>query len=79
MNPPYVGCRVAADAAFKIGGVEAAPHMVRHVAEALDIDSDEQLLETALDGEPTDLRVPLSFRSRAGALQLLAAPPRTEG
>ena len=58
----------------RLGGVEAAPQMQRHAGETLVVDSDEALLEIALDGEPTDLRVPLRFRSRAGALHVLAAP-----
>jgi diacylglycerol kinase family enzyme len=58
----------------RLGGVAAAAQMQRHTGETLVVDSDEALLEIALDGEPTDLRVPLHFRSRAAALRVLAAP-----
>ena len=60
----------------RVGGLGAAALMQRSVGETLVVDSDEPLLEVALDGEPTDLRVPLQFRSRAGALQVLAAPSK---
>ena len=58
----------------RLGGVKAAPHMDRRAGERLVVDSDQPVLEIALDGEPTELRVPLEFRSRAGALRVLAAP-----
>jgi diacylglycerol kinase family enzyme len=63
----------------RLGGVSAAPGMVRHTAEELIIDSSDPTLLVALDGEPTELRVPLIFRSRPGALSVLAAPGRTQG
>ena len=64
----------------RFGGVNAAPLMMRHSGEHLIVDSDEPSLAVALDGEPTDLRVPLSFHTRPGALRVLArAPNRGEG
>ena len=63
----------------RLGGIDAAAQMERHAGETLVVDSDEPLLEIALDGEPTDLRVPLEFRSRAGALHVLAAPNSSPG
>jgi diacylglycerol kinase family enzyme len=58
----------------RVGGIDAASQMQRRVGETLIVDSDDLLLEIALDGEPTDLRAPLRFRSRRGALHVLAAP-----
>ena len=58
----------------RLGGIAAAAQTEGRSGETLVVDSDEPLLEIALDGEPTDLRVPLHFRSRAGALHVLAAP-----
>jgi diacylglycerol kinase family enzyme len=58
----------------RLGGVAAAPSMIRHAGEHLVVDSDQTSLAIAVDGEPTDLRVPLRFRSRPGALRMLAAP-----
>jgi diacylglycerol kinase family enzyme len=57
----------------RLGGLDAAAQTERLAGETLLIDSDEGSVEIALDGEPTDLRVPLEFRSRAGALHVLAA------
>ena len=56
----------------RVGGIDAAAQMQRHAGKTLVVDSDETLLEIALDGEPTDLRLPLNFRSCAGALRVLA-------
>jgi diacylglycerol kinase family enzyme len=58
----------------RVGGIDAAAQMQRRSGETLVVDSDDPLLEIALDGEPTDLRAPLRFRSRPGALHVLAAP-----
>jgi diacylglycerol kinase family enzyme len=58
----------------RFGGVRAAPRMERRVGDHVVVDSDQSALEIALDGEPIELRVPLEFRSRAGALRVLAAP-----
>ena len=63
----------------RVGGIEAAAQMQRLAGETLVVDSDEALLEVALDGEPTDLRVPLQFRSRAGALHVLTAASSPPG
>ncbi|MEY2445847.1 MAG: hypothetical protein QOE00_2427 [Ilumatobacteraceae bacterium] len=63
----------------RLGGVGAAPGMERRAAEEVIIDSSEPTLLVALDGEPTELRAPLTFRSRPGALRVLATPARTEG
>lgn len=63
----------------RLGGVHAAPGMVRHAAEELIVDSPDPTLLVALDGERTELGVPLTFRSRPGALRVLASPARTEG
>jgi diacylglycerol kinase family enzyme len=64
----------------RLGGVTAAPLMMRQSGEQLIVDSDERSLAIALDGEPTDLRVPLRFQARPGALRVLAAAPsRGEG
>lgn len=63
----------------RIGGVTAAPAMTRRDAQEMIVESEETSLQIALDGEPTDLRVPLTFRSRPGALRVLAAPDRTRG
>ena len=62
----------------RLGGVRAAAQTDRRAAETLTVDSSEPSLAIALDGEPTDLRVPLVFRSRAGALRVLAAPGQAE-
>ena len=58
----------------RFGGVTAASRMERRVGDHVVVESDQSALEIALDGEPTELRVPLEFRSRAGALRVLAAP-----
>jgi diacylglycerol kinase family enzyme len=58
----------------RVGGIDAAAQMQHHTGKTLVVDSDEAL-ELALDGEPTDLRVPLNFQSCAGALRVLAARP----
>ncbi|MEY2580554.1 MAG: hypothetical protein QOE09_403 [Ilumatobacteraceae bacterium] len=55
-----------------LGGIAAAPLMMRYAGENLVVDSDETSLAIALDGEPTDLRVPLQLRSCPGALRVLA-------
>jgi diacylglycerol kinase family enzyme len=60
----------------RFGGIRAAAQTERRVGETLTVNTDEPMLEIALDGEPTDLRVPLAFRSRAGALRVLALPDR---
>jgi diacylglycerol kinase family enzyme len=63
----------------RLGGVDAASRMDRRAGETLVVDADQRTLRLALDGEPTELAVPLVFRSRAGALRVLAAPePRPE-
>ena len=58
----------------RLGGVKAAPRMARRAGETLVVGADQSSLALALDGEPTELEVPLVFRSRAGALRVLAAP-----
>ena len=58
----------------RLGGVTAAPRMERRVGDRMVVESDQSALEIALDGEPTELHTPLEFRSRAGALRVLAAP-----
>ncbi len=58
----------------RVGGVDAAPRMDRRVGETVVVDADRPALELALDGEPTELVVPLVFRSRVGALRVLGAP-----
>lgn len=58
----------------RLGGVQAASSMIRHAGEHLVVDSDQTSLEIAVDGEPTDLCVPLQFRSRPGALRMLVSP-----
>ena len=58
----------------RFGGVTAAPSMDRRVGDRLVVDADQPVVEIALDGEPIELRAPLEFRSRAGALRVLAAP-----
>ncbi|MEP7115576.1 MAG: diacylglycerol kinase family protein [Ilumatobacteraceae bacterium] len=58
----------------RFGGIDAAGQTRRRAAESLAVDCDESTLKIALDGEPTDLRAPLKFRSRAGALRVLATP-----
>jgi diacylglycerol kinase family enzyme len=63
----------------RVGGIDAATQMRHRAGETMVVDSDDQLVEIALDGEPTDLRVPLRFRSRPGALHVLAAPNSTPG
>ena len=63
----------------RLGGIDAAAQMQHHAGKTLVVDSDEALLEVALDGEPTDLRVPLNFQSCAGALRVLAAPHSPPG
>jgi diacylglycerol kinase family enzyme len=62
----------------RLSGIDAATQMQHYAGETLVVDSDERL-EIALDGEPTDLRVPLSFQSCAGALRVLAGPTRRPG
>lgn len=60
----------------RVGGVGAAALTERRAGETLVVTTAEPTLATALDGEPTDLRPPLTFRSRAGALRVLALPGR---
>jgi diacylglycerol kinase family enzyme len=66
---------VASAVRARVGGVAAAPLMMRYAGEHLLVDSDETSLTVALDGEPTDLCVPLRFRTRPGALRVLAEAP----
>ena len=63
----------------RLGGVAAAPLMMRYSGEQMTVVSDEQSLAIALDGEPTDLRVPLRFRARPAALRMLARVPDRGG
>jgi diacylglycerol kinase family enzyme len=63
----------------RLGGVAAAPLMMRYSGEHLTVDSNEQSLAIALDGEPTDQRVPLRFHARPGALRVLARAPDRGG
>ena len=63
----------------RLGGLKAAAQMDRRAGEELVVESDQPSLEIALDGEPAQLAVPLVFRSRAGALRVLAGPARTHG
>ena len=63
----------------RLGGVDAATEMERRTGEAMVIESDETAIEIALDGEPTDLRVPLQFVSRRGALRVLGAVAEAPG
>jgi diacylglycerol kinase family enzyme len=58
----------------RVSGIASTPRMQRRLGEKMVVDSDDVRLAIALDGEPTELRVPLTFRSRAGALRVLAAP-----
>ena len=60
----------------RVGGIRAAADTERRAGETLIVKTDEPTLAIALDGEPTDLRPPLTFRSRAGALRVLALPGR---
>ncbi len=60
----------------RVGGIHAAAQTERRVGETLMLRTDEPTLAIALDGEPTDLRPPLTFRSLAGALRVLALPGR---
>lgn len=57
----------------RIKGVESTNETVRQLVESLVVDADSASLAVALDGEPTELRVPLKFRSRPAALQVLAS------
>jgi diacylglycerol kinase family enzyme len=59
--------------AARLRGIDAAADTDRRAGEVVVVDSDETSVGIALDGEPTDLRVPLTFRSRHGALRVLAA------
>lgn len=58
----------------RVGGIRAAAETERRAGEILVVTTEEPTLMIALDGEPTDLRPPLAFRSRAGVLRVLAAP-----
>jgi diacylglycerol kinase family enzyme len=63
----------------RVRGIDAAGATDRRAAEGLVVDSDDGAVEIALDGEPTELRVPLHFRSRAGALRVLATSTDRNG
>ncbi|MCU1386784.1 MAG: diacylglycerol kinase family lipid kinase [Ilumatobacteraceae bacterium] len=56
----------------RVSGIESADKTQRFLVHELVVDSDDAGLAIALDGEPTELRVPLVFRSRPGALRVLA-------
>ena len=60
----------------RVGGIRAAEQTERRAGENLIVKTEEPTLAIALDGEPTDIRPPLAFRSRAGALRVLALPGR---
>ncbi|MEO5723533.1 MAG: hypothetical protein ABIQ39_06235, partial [Ilumatobacteraceae bacterium] len=57
----------------RVTGIASTDQTERRVGERLVVDSDDVRLPIALDGEPTELLVPLTFRSRPGALRVLAA------
>ena len=57
----------------RLGGVHVPPNIERFSGAELIVDSSKRRLQIALDGEPTDLERPLTFRSRPGALRVLAA------
>lgn len=61
------------DLSASMRGITATDLTVRRLTQALIIDADDDRLAIALDGEPTELQVPLEFRSRPGALLVLAA------
>lgn len=56
----------------KLTGITATGRTERRLGQTLVVDADTSDLAVALDGEPTDLRAPLTFRSRPGALRTLA-------
>ena len=58
----------------RFGGIGAAAQTERRAGETLILRTEEPTLAIALDGEPTDLCPPLTFRSLAGALRVLALP-----
>jgi diacylglycerol kinase family enzyme len=60
----------------RVGGIRAAAQTRRRAGETLVVTTNEPTLAIALDGEPTDLRPPLTFRSKSGALRVLAQPAR---
>jgi diacylglycerol kinase family enzyme len=60
----------------RVGGIRAAAQTRRRAGETLVVTTNEPTLAIALDGEPTDLRPPLTFRSKSGALRVLAQPGR---
>ncbi|MEO8263971.1 MAG: hypothetical protein ABI706_00525 [Ilumatobacteraceae bacterium] len=62
----------------RFGGIRAAEETERRAGETLIVKTAEPMVAIALDGEPTDLRPPLAFRSRAGALRVLALPGRDQ-
>ena len=60
-----------------LGTLEQARDFDALTAAAVEVDTRKRTLQVALDGEATRLRPPLRFRSRPGALRVLA-PPRAE-
>ena len=56
----------------RVRGIASASQTERRVAEHFVIESDEALLTIALDGEPTEVKLPLTFLSRPAALRVLA-------
>lgn len=61
----------------RVTGIASTNQMHRRLAETLLVESNDSSVAIALDGEPTELRVPLTLRSRPGALRVLAAPDET--
>jgi diacylglycerol kinase family enzyme len=62
----------------RLGGVDAASRLERRAGETFVVGADRGSLPIALDGEPIELRAPLEFLSRAGALRVLASRDRPE-
>ncbi len=63
----------------RLGGLASTKQTVRQLAQDLIVDADDATLAIALDGEATELSVPLAFRSRPAALHVLASAENSCG
>ncbi|MCU1393346.1 MAG: sphingosine kinase [Ilumatobacteraceae bacterium] len=61
----------------RVTGIASTDQTQRRLAQTFVVDSDDVSLAIALDGEPTELQLPLTFRSRPGALRVLVAATHT--
>lgn len=72
--------RLIADAiTARFRGIDRTGSTERFVATSLEVGGNEQVVPIALDGEPMEMKLPLVFRSRPGALRVLGPVGEDDG